>query len=137
MTAGKAMTIGRLAREAGVGMDTVRFYERSGLLPRPQRTASGYRLYEAASIERLRFVRRAKALGFSLADIGELLRLQAGRGSREQVKKLADRREADLERRIRELTGLRDALKALSRRCSGHGPLPGCPIIESLLDAHN
>jgi DNA-binding transcriptional MerR regulator len=69
------LTIGKLANAAGVGIDTVRFYERAGLLNKPQRTASGYRLYAASDVARLRFIRRAKGLGFSLPEIAELLRL--------------------------------------------------------------
>lgn len=128
-----ALTIGKLAREAGVGIDTVRFYEREGLLPRPQRTASGYRLYAPADAERVRFIRRAKALGFALGEISELLRLNAGGGSRSSVKKLAQRRLDDLDRKIRDMTAIRTALAHLVRQCSGEGPVKGCPIIEGVL----
>ena len=88
-TVTRPLTIGRLARRAGVGIDTVRFYERARLLPRPVRTASGYRTYGDADVERLRFIRRAKALGFTLDDIAELLTLSQGKGSRGAVKALA------------------------------------------------
>ena len=127
------LTIGKLARRAGVGIDTVRFYEREGLLPSPARTASGYRLYAAADADRVRFVRRAKALGFTLAEIRELLRLAAGHGTRASVKKLAQRRLADLERKLAEMTAIRDALSHLVAQCSGEGAVQGCPIIEDVL----
>lgn len=127
------LTIGKLARRAGVGVDTVRFYERAGLLPRAQRTESGYRLYGADDADRLRFIRRAKALGFSLEEIAQLLQLNAARGSRAAVRKLAEQRLADLEQKIRELSAIRDALAHLVRRCSGRGALAGCPIIENVL----
>lgn len=129
----QALTIGKLAKAAGVGIDTVRFYERAGLLPPAPRTASGYRLYEMADADRLRFIRRAKALGFSLDEIAELLLLNAGKGSRAAVRKLGQHRLDDLNHKIREMSAIRDALAQLVRRCSGDGPVKGCPIIEGVL----
>ena len=129
----QTMTIGRLAKESGVGIDTVRLYEREGLLPKPSRTPSGYRLYSAREIDRVRFIRRAKALGFSLEEVAELLKLNAARGSRSTVKSLAQRRLSDLNRKIAELTAIRDALGDLVEHCSGDGPVAGCPIIENVL----
>lgn len=133
-TLAKNLSIGRLARAAGVGVDTVRFYERAGLMPQAPRTASGYRSYGSDAVERLRFIRRAKALGFALEEVGELLRLSEGKGGRAGVKALAERRLADLERRIRELSVFRDALARYARQCSGHGAVAGCPIIEAVLE---
>lgn len=130
------LTIGRLARQAGVGIDTVRFYERARLLPAPVRTASGYRSYTADDVSRLRFIRRAKALGFSLDEIAELLTLSAGKGGKAAVKALAHRRLRDLDRKIAELTVMRDTLARYAHRCSGHGPVEGCPIVEAVL-AHD
>lgn len=130
------LTIGKLARRAGVGIDTVRFYEREALLPRPRRSASGYRLYAAQDADRVRFIRRAKALGFTLTELRELLHLNAGRGSRAAVKKLAQHRLDDLERKIAELAAIRDALAHLVSQCSGAGAVEGCPIIEGVL-AHD
>ena len=135
METAKRLTIGRLARAADVGIDTVRFYERAGLMPRPQRTASGYRAYAAGDVERLRFIRRAKALGFSLDEIAELLRLSEGKGGRAGVKALAEKRLLDLERKIRELTVFRDTLAHYAHECSGNGPVEGCPIIDAVLNA--
>ena len=129
----KRLTIGRLARAADVGVDTVRFYERAGLMPAATRTASGYRSYAPADVERLRFIRRAKALGFSLDEIRELLRLSEGKGGRAGVKALAERRLRDLERKIRELTVFRDTLTRYAKQCSGNGPVQGCPIIGAVL----
>jgi DNA-binding transcriptional MerR regulator len=125
-------TIGFAAKAAGVGIDTVRYYEREGLLSRAQRTASGYRLYSASDVERLRFIRQAKALGFTLEDIAELLRLQDGGGRRDQVRARAKARIDDLDRKIRELSAIREALASLERQCCGSGPLAGCPIIEGV-----
>ena len=127
------LTIGRLARAAAVGIDTVRFYERAGLMPPAQRTASGYRTYAAGDVGRLRFIRRAKALGFSLDEIAELLRLAEGKGGRAGVKALALKRLHDLEQKIRELTVFRDTLAQYAHACSGHGPVAGCPIVEAVL----
>lgn len=125
-------TIGRAAKAAGVGIDTVRYYERQGLLGRAPRTASGYRLYAPADVARLQFIRKAKALGFTLEDIAELLRLQDGGGRREQVRARAKARVEELDQRIRALTAIRDALASLERQCCGNGPLAGCPIIEGV-----
>lgn len=127
------LTIGKLAKKSGVGIDTVRFYEREGLLPKAVRTASGYRMYSLADVDRLRFIRRAKTLGFSLEEIAELLSLNAGKGSRAAVKKLAQHRLQDLEQKVAELTAIRDALAKLVKQCSGQGSVAGCPIIENVL----
>ncbi len=124
--------IGFAAKAAGVGVDTVRYYEREGLLSQVPRTASGYRAYSDEDIERLQFIRKAKALGFSLEDIAELLRLQEGHGTRQEVRQKARNRIEDLDRKIGQLTAIRDALTALERQCSGGGPVAGCPIIEGV-----
>ena len=125
-------TIGHTAKAAGVGIDTVRYYEREGLLAPTQRSASGYRLYTDADVMRLQFIRKAKALGFTLEDITELLKLQDGGGRREQVRARAHARVEALDHRIRALTAIRDALAALERQCCGSGPVAGCPIIEGV-----
>lgn len=128
-----AMTIGRLATQAGVPIDTIRYYERHGLLPAPQRRASGYREYAEADIERLRFIRRAKELGFTLTEIGELLSLTAQRGNDMRgVKAKAEERLEQVEHKIEELKRVRRGLKALIAACPGHGDLEGCPIVAAL-----
>jgi MerR family mercuric resistance operon transcriptional regulator len=129
-----SLTIGRLARASGIGVETVRFYERQGLLPLPDRTASGYRQYAPETVHRLAFIRRAKQLGFSLAEIAELLDLEEVQGERARVKALAEHKLAQIDRRIEELRRMRGALADLTRQCSGHGPVTGCPIIEALAD---
>ena len=128
------LTIGKLANVADVGIDTVRFYERAGLLNKPRRTASGYRLYAASDVARLRFIRRAKALGFSLEEIAELLRLNDGGGRRGAVRALAGRRLAEIEQKLAELSRMRDTLRHLISQCSGEGPLAGCPIIDAVVE---
>jgi MerR family copper efflux transcriptional regulator len=125
------LTIGKLAERAGVGVDTVRFYERLGLLPRATRSESGYRLFGEEAAERLRFIRRAKTLGFSLSDAAELLRLADG-GTRPKVRAIAQARLNQIESSIRELTALRSVLADLLGRCRGKGTVTGCPIVESL-----
>lgn len=132
-TAPETFTIGRLAKAADVKVDTVRFYERQGLLAQAPRTQGGYRLYRAADAERLKFIRRAKTLGFSLEDIAELLRLVQDGQDRSKVKAIAQRRVADLERRIRELDAMRTILAHHVQHCSGRGAVKGCPIIGALI----
>ena len=127
------MTIGQLAACAGVGADTVRYYEREGLMPTPRRSESGYRRYDAASATRLRFIRRARDLGFSLDDVRELLALSADGGHGTQgVRARAEARLADIERRIAELRRVQRGLRNLVEACPGHGPLDACPILAAL-----
>lgn len=127
-------TIGRLAKAAEVNIDTVRFYERQGLLQVAPRSGGGYRLYQAADLQRLRFIRRAKTLGFSLEDIAELLRLTEDGHDRARVKAIAQKRVADLAQRIAELERMRGILAHHAGHCSGRGAVKGCPIIGALLD---
>ncbi|MBV8910239.1 MAG: MerR family DNA-binding protein [Gammaproteobacteria bacterium] len=127
------LTIGKMASAAEVGIDTVRFYERGGLLKRPQRTPAGYRLYDKTDLARLRFIRRAKALGFSLEEIAELLRLNDGGGRRSAVRALAEQRLREIEQKVSELGRMRDTLRHLVQKCHGDGSIAGCPIIEAVL----
>lgn len=127
------MKIGQLAQRAGVGIDTVRYYEREGLLPRAQRLASGYRTYGEQDVRRLRFVRRAKALGFTLPEIRELLDLSAHRDhDMAAMKAAAIGKIADVEARLAELERIRGGLQALVASCPGHGALEQCPILDAL-----
>jgi len=127
------LTIGKVATAAQVGIDTVRFYERAGLLKKPHRTAAGYRLYAADEVRRLRFIRRAKGLGFTLDEIRELLSLNDGGGRRSAVRAIAERRSDEIEQKLRELTRMKRTLRSLMRQCHGDGSLKGCPIIEAVL----
>lgn len=128
------LTIGRIASRAGVGIDTIRFYERRGLLPKPRRTDSGYRLYPPETVTRLRFIRRAKALGFSLDEIVTLLALQDTGGPKAKVKAITHRKLEQVEAKIADLERMRDVLRELDNDCTGTGNLSGCPIIEALSD---
>lgn len=127
------LTIGQLANEIGVATETLRYYERRGLVTPSARSDSGYRLYGDEARERLRFIRRAQALGFSLEEVAELLAMsdspEADAGS---VKALTEDRIADIEARIRDLMHLRDGLKTLSEQCPGHGSTADCPILGAL-----
>lgn len=127
------LTIGAVARRAGVGIDTIRYYERERLLPPPLRRASGYRDYGLDTVERLRFIRRAKDLGFTLEEVRELLALSSDRerGVRD-VKVRAEAKLVAVEDRIRELQSVRRGLKQLIAACPGHGPLEHCPILHAL-----
>jgi len=129
----QTITIGRLAKAAGVNVDTIRYYERQGLLPHASRRESGYREYANGDVARLSFIRRAKELGFSLGDIGELLSLSSDRHSGVRgVKRKAEERLADVERKIDELKRVRRGLKTLIDACPGHGELATCPIVAAL-----
>ena len=127
------MKIGEFAQRAGVPIDTVRYYERQRLLPEPERRASGYRSYVDSDVSRLRFVRRAKALGFTLEEIRELLDLSQSRNDDMGVlKAAASAKLTDVEARIDELSRIRDGLRTLVDACPGHGALQQCPILHAL-----
>jgi Zn(II)-responsive transcriptional regulator len=129
------MKIGELARRAEVTIDTVRYYEREGLLPKAQRLASGYRVYDRQDVRRLRFVRRAKALGFTLPEIRELLELSRHRDDdMAAMKAVAVERLTDVQARLAELNRIRAALEALVASCPGHGALEQCPILNALAE---
>ncbi|MGY3231701.1 MerR family copper efflux transcriptional regulator [Luteibacter sp. HA06] len=130
-----ALTIGRIAQSAGVAIDTIRFYEREGLLPEPRRRPSGYREYDQATVSRLRFIRRAKDLGFTLDEIRELLALSADRNEGvEGVRERAAARLQAIDERIAELQRVRDGLSELVDACPGHGAPEDCPILKALAE---
>lgn len=124
------MQIGQLAKRTHVPIDTIRYYESHGILPAPARRNSGYRSYGDADVVRLHFVRRAKALGFTLREISELMQL-SGRSGEDMagVRGSAAARLADVERKLDELTRIRDGLRQLVTACPGHGGIEDCPIL--------
>jgi MerR family mercuric resistance operon transcriptional regulator len=129
----RALTIGRLAREVGVNLETVRYYERRGLLPTPPRSASGYRLFPAEAARRLRFIRRAQDLGFSLKEVQELLSLRVSqRAKHADVRRRAEAKIADIDAKIKTLESMRRTLHKLTASCTRCDPLAECPILESL-----
>ena len=129
------LSIGQVAKRTGVAVDTIRFYEKERLLGKPPRTAGGYREYDQETVRVLRFIRRAKHLGFTLSEVKELLRLHHGnRSTRADFRALARNKLADIQARIADLERMRDALLPLVARCDGVGPLDGCPIVEALTE---
>jgi MerR family mercuric resistance operon transcriptional regulator len=128
------MRIGELARRAGVNIQTVRYYERRGLLPAARRLPSGYREYTDAGLDRLRFIRRAQELGFTLAEIDGLLSLRLGRRTTAaDVKTRAEAKIAAIDERLRDLERIKSALAHLAGRCEGgQGPVGDCPLLEAL-----
>jgi MerR family transcriptional regulator, copper efflux regulator len=125
------MKIGELAQRADVSIDTVRYYERDGLLTPAGRQASGYRVYGDTELKRIRFIRRAKALGFSLIEIRGLLALSADPNVAE-VKRRAVAKIADVDERIAELQRIRAGLSRLVADCPGQGQAEACPILHAL-----
>jgi DNA-binding transcriptional MerR regulator len=123
--------IGELARRAGVAIDTIRYYEKHRLLLPVGRRASGYRRYGRAEVARLRFIRRAKALGFSLEEIRELLALSSRRDVA-SIRRNAQRKLDDIRQRLSELERIRAGLETLVSQCPGHGRAADCPILNAL-----
>ena len=135
MTTPSPLTIGAVAKRAGVPIDTIRYYEREGLLPEAPRRASGYRSYGEDAVAQLRFIRRAKDLGFTLEEVRELLALSADRhGGVEGVRERAAARLHAIEARIAELQRVRDGLAELVEACPGHGAPEDCPILKALAE---
>lgn len=129
----KPLTIGHLAREAGVNLETVRYYERQGLLAKPPRSASGYRLFPSDAARRLRFIRRAQQLGFSLKEIRELLSLRVSRRTTSAaIRTQTEAKIVDIEAKIKSLESMKKTLRKLTRVCDGCSPVARCPILESL-----
>lgn len=132
-TPASTLTIGAVAKRVGVAIDTIRYYEREGLLPEPARRASGYRSYDDSAITQLRFIRRAKDLGFTLEEIRELLALSADRARGVKAVKLRAQKRLDaMDTRIAELQRVRSGLAQLVESCPGHGKPEECPILRAL-----
>lgn len=133
----EALSTSQVAEQAGVNIQTVRYYERRGLIPEPPRLASGYRQYARDHVSRIRFIRRAQELGFTLLEIEELLSLHADpQSDRGHVKQRTLAKISEVERRIADLERMRRALEALSDSCDGHGTTRECPILLALDDEH-
>ena len=128
-----SLRIGEVARRAGVSVETLRYYERQGILPAPPRRESSYRSYPPETVDVIRFIKRAQALGLSLRDVQELLGLRgrprAGMG---RVRRVIEAKRTGIEGQIRELQALKASLDALLGRCDGGGPVASCPIIAHL-----
>ena len=127
-----------VAELTGINPETLRYYEREGLLEPPRRSSSGYRLYGEEDLNRLRFVARAKELGFSLQDIREFLELTGDTGTpRNEVRRLAKDHLALIRRKIRDLRTMERTLAALVAECDGKGQVNGCPIAEFLVEGRS
>jgi MerR family transcriptional regulator, copper efflux regulator len=127
------LKIGQVAELGGVNLQTVRYYERERLLPEAPRLASGYRVFSDDTVRRVRFIKRAQELGFTLAEIRELLSLRVDH-ERDSgtVRELALKKISDINEKIRTLQEMKGALEHLTDRCSGQGPASECPILESI-----
>ena len=127
------LKIGEVAERGGVNLQTIRYYEREKLLPEPPRLASGYRVYPDDTVKRVRFIKRAQEIGFTLAEIRELLaiRIDADRDSSE-VRAIAQAKISDIEDKIQTLQRMKEALGRITDRCSGCRPVSDCPILESI-----
>ncbi len=128
----EALSIGQVARQAGVGVETVRFYERQGLLEKPPRKESGYRQYPPEAVSRLHFIKKAKEVGFSLKEIKELLLLRLDSAATcEDVRSRAEAKILDIKQKIQALTRMKQALTDLTNACSGRGSVSECPILKA------
>jgi MerR family mercuric resistance operon transcriptional regulator len=128
----KPMTAGQVARFAGVGVETVRFYEKNGLLEQPTRRPSGYREYDEETVHRLRFIQRAKELGFTLSEIKELLSLRCSERPCNDVRKRAEAKVAEIEQKVALLLRMKEVLGRLASSCCEQRNKGRCPILEVL-----
>ena len=126
-------SIGQVAKQSGVSVETIRYYEKEGLIEEPERKESGYRQYKGEAIARLSFIQQAKELGFSLKEIGELLSIKSDANTVcSDVKQLAQDKLDDVECKIKILQRMRKSLKKLVDACPGQAPISDCPILDSL-----
>jgi MerR family copper efflux transcriptional regulator len=129
----ETLTIGQLAERGGVNLETVRYYEREGLIPPPPRKSSGHRAYSTVAVRRLRFIKRAQELGFSLAEIRELLHLKVDPDQLcTDVVAQIDGKTHEVEAKIRHLEAIKRTLTRMKDSCDGHCTVSECPILESL-----
>ncbi len=129
----KAMKIGEVARRSGVGIETIRYYEKERLLREPERRPSGYRQYDGSTIERLDYIRRAKELGFTLAEIRDLLELSFARqGCHADICQRAEGKIADIAQKIRNLREMKRSLSKIVRRCQTRSAGGPCPLVHQL-----
>ncbi len=128
------MKIGELSREVNLSVDTLRYYERRGLIPKPPRMASGYRRYSADDVRRLKFITRAKELGFTLDEIRELLSIRSDGSDCESVKTLAEAKAQEIDVRIKKMLHMKRVLWKLARQCEDKANLDPCPILKTLED---
>jgi Hg(II)-responsive transcriptional regulator len=129
----ETLSIGQVAQRAGVGVETVRYYEREGLLEEPPRRASGYRQYSEEVVKRLHFIKRAQKLGFTLKEITELLLLRVdAQHACDEVRERTEAKIAEVEQKVIELQRMRQALIQVASLCTGEGPASACPMLDAL-----
>ena len=129
----ESLSIGQVAKQTGIGIEAIRFYERERLIETPSRTDSGYRQFTQSHIKRLLFIQQGKSLGFSLTEIKELLSIREDPDSgSHEIKALALAKLQNIETKIRMLQGMKKTLKRLVDSCPGQGPKQDCPILEAL-----
>lgn len=127
------LSTGELAKQGGVNLESIRFYEREGLLAKPPRTAAGYRVFAESDARRVRFIKRAQELGFSLREIKELLALRFEAGTTCcDVRQKAQAKLTDIDRKIGDLRRMKRTLARLATACPGRGSIDDCPILETL-----
>jgi len=133
------LTVGKLAKAAGIGAETVRYYEKFGLLPEPERSKSGYRVYDENAVNRLRFIQQAKNLGFALEEVKEMLELVDGTGADcEAICRRAREKRDEIEKKIVELQKISGVLTTLEADCpGGTAPLDQCVILQSFYGDNN
>jgi len=135
ITASRGLPIGELSRRTGVNIETIRYYERIGVMPRPMRTEGGHRIYDADQVKRLAFIRRGRELGFRLAEVRALLDLvDAGSYTCAEVHQVTTLHLANVRRKLADLRRMERVLKTMAAECSG-GDVPDCPIIDALFEA--
>lgn len=130
-TASPSLTVGLLAKSAGVNVETIRFYQRRGLLPEPDKPLGGIRRYNSSVLARLRFIKAAQRLGFSLEEVGDLLKLEDGSSCR-QAREQAERKLADVREKMAELSRIEGVLSDLVERCCVARGKVHCPLIAAL-----
>ena len=127
------LTSSEFAKQGGINPESIRFYEKQGLLRKPPRTASGYRMFAPDDVRRVRFIKRAQEVGFTLKEIKELLELRFDPGtSCAAMRQRTEAKVTDIEQKIRDLQRMKKVLARLTTACPGRGTLTGCPILESL-----
>lgn len=135
---GQRLRIGEVAGRAGVNIQTLRYYERRGLLEAPERTASGYREYPSETVRLIRFIKRAQDLGFTLKEVEELVALRDAKGrKRSEVRSLAEAKMRDIDKKLAQLQAMRSALYTLVESCACRDGRPSCPILEALDDTQD
>ncbi|GBE42401.1 mercuric resistance operon regulatory protein [bacterium BMS3Bbin10] len=135
ITASPALPIGEMSRRTGVNIETIRYYERIGVMPEPLRTEGGHRAYDADQLKRLAFIKRSRELGFALNEIRALLGMvETGAYTCSQVHEMTTKHLAAVRKKLADLRALERVLKGMAAECS-RGDVPDCPIIDALFDA--